>query len=181
MKALIILTTGFEDVEGLGTIDVLRRSKINVTTASIDDVNITTQSGHNMKTMTVLKELDLSDYDFLVIPGGGAVFNILDKEQIINDVIDYFYFSNKLICAICAAPLLIGKRGYFKNMKYTCFPGCENRVTEGIYTGKEVEVSERFILGRSMYYSLDFALAIIERVQGKKQRETVEASIKGLK
>ena len=181
MKALIILVNGFEDVEGLGTIDVLRRSKIDVTTASIDNFVIKTQSGHNMQVMTLLKDLDLSEFDFLIIPGGGAVFKILDNARIIDDVIDYFYDSNKLICTICAAPLLIGKRGYFKNLKYTCFPGCDEKIKEGTNTGKEVEVNERFILARSMYYSLDFALAIIERVQGKKQKETIEASIKGLR
>lgn len=181
MKALIILENGFEDVEALATIDILRRSKIEVITASIHNTKIQTQSGHNIESQKLLKDLDLSDFDFLIIPGGRAVFNVLDKEGIIDDVIDYFYNSNKLICAICAAPLLIGKRGYFKGMKYTCFPGCDEKITEGKNTGKGIEVSGNFILGKAMYYSTEFALTIIERVQGKRQREAVEASIKGEK
>jgi len=181
MKALIILENNFEDVEALATIDVLRRSKIEVTTASIHSTSITTQSGHKLESQELLANLDLSDFDFLIIPGGKAVFNVLNKEKIIDDVIDYFYFSNKLICAICAAPLLIGKRGYFKGLKYTCFPGCDETIIEGKNTAKGVEVNEKFILGKAMYYSIEFALAIIERVQGKKQREIIESSIKGEK
>ena len=181
MKSLIILENGFEDVEALATIDILRRSKIDVTTASFSANKIQTQSGHNIESQKLVKDLDLSDYDFLIIPGGKAVFNYLDKQPMVDDVIDYFYNSNKLICAICAAPLLIGKRGYFKGLKYTCFPGCDEKITDGKNTGKGVEVSGNFILGKAMYYSVEFALTIIEKVQGKKQREIIEASIKGEK
>ena len=179
MKALIILENGFEDVEALATVDILRRSKIEVTTASIYNTKIKTQSGHNIESQCLLKDLDISEFDFLIIPGGKAVFNVLDKESIIDDVIDYFYNANKLICAICAAPLLIGKRGYFEGIKYTCFPGCDEKIIGGKNTAKGIEVNGRFILAKSMYYSTEFALAIIEKVQGVSQRKIVEASIKG--
>lgn len=179
MKALIILENGFEDVEALATVDILRRSKTEVITASIHSKNITTQSGHNIESQCLLKDLDISEFDFLIIPGGKAVFNVLDKESIIDDVIDYFYNANKLICAICAAPLLIGKRGYFEGIKYTCFPGCDEKIIGGKNTAKGIEVNGRFILAKSMYYSIEFALAIIEKVQGVRQRKIVEASIKG--
>lgn len=181
MKALIILENGFEDVEGLCTIDILKRSRIDVITASIYSNDIVTQSGHPLKTNVLLKDIDLSDFDFLILPGGKAVFNVLDKEQIIDDVIDYFYNSNKLICAICAAPLLIGKRGYFDGLKYTCFPGCDEKIKLGKNVNQGVVTNEKFILAKAMYYSVDFALEIIKRVQGKKQMEIIEASIKGEK
>lgn len=185
MKALMILENGFEDTEALATFDVLKRAGIDVTTASINNTSIKTQSGHDIKSMCLLKDIssDISKislgFDFLVIPGGRATFNVLDKEKIIDDVIDSFYFNNKYVCAICAAPMLIGKRGYFKDLKYTCFPGCESVIKEGKKTKDGVCVDGKFITATSMYYSIDFALEIIGVMLGKEKKATVLKSLMG--
>ena len=117
MKGLIVLVNGFEDVEAIATIDILKRSSIKIDTTSLDNKEVVTKSKIKLYTDYILCDVNVDDYDFLIIPGGGAVFNILDKEKRIDDLIDSFYKQNKLICAICAAPRLIAKRGYFKNQK----------------------------------------------------------------
>ncbi len=179
MKALIIMTNGFEDVEGLATVDVLKRSGIEVVCCGLDQKNIITQSGHHLSLNILLNEVDINNYDFLIIPGGRAVKETLDKDKRIDDLIDKFLSQNKMICSICAAPLLIGKRGYFKNHQYTCFPGCDESIKEGINTHEGVVVSLPFITAKSMYYSIDFALQIIEIVQGKAQRDKIYKQIRG--
>lgn len=181
MKGLIVLVNGFEDVEAIATIDILKRSSIEIDTTSLDNKEVVTKSKIKLVTDYLLDEINYEDYSFLIIPGGGAVFNILDKEQRINNLIDYFYNQNKLICAICAAPRLIAKRGYFKNLKFTIFPGCLDSEVEGKIVDKGVVVEERFITAKSMYYTIDFALAIIEKLQGKEQRKNIEKEIKGKK
>jgi len=180
MKGLIILVNNFEDVEALATVDVLRRSGIIIDTTSLDNKDVITQSNNKIKVDYLLNEVNVNEYDFLILPGGKAVFNILDKDKRIDDLIDYFYNNKKLICAICAAPRLIAKRGYFKNLKFTIFPGCLDTEVEGENTNLGVVVEDKFITAKSMYYSIEFALAIINKLQGPTQKEKIEKQIKGI-
>ena len=181
MKGLIILVDGFEDVEALCTIDILRRSNIQIDTVSLDNKNITTQSNNKIEAQYLLNEVCINDYDFLVLPGGKAVFNILDNDLRIDGLIDEFYNNNKLICAICAAPRLIAKRGYFKNLKYTIFPGCIDSNVLGKQIKKGVVVEKQFITAKSMYYTTEFALEIINKLQGKTQKQNIKKQIMGIK
>ena len=181
MTGLIVLTNGFEDVEAIATIDVLRRSGIRIDTTSLDNKEIITQSNNTITVDYLLHELNLEDYTFLILPGGKAVFNILDKDKRIDNLIDNFYNNNKLICAICAAPRLIAKRGYFKNLNFTIFPGCLDGEVLGNILNNGVVVEEKFITAKSMYYSIEFALEIINKLQGNEQRKIIEDQIKGIK
>ena len=181
MKGLIILTDCFEDVEALCTIDILRRSNIQIDTVSLDNKNVITQSNNKIETQYLLNELDIDDYDFLVLPGGKAVFNVLDKDLRIDVLIDDFYQKGKLICAICAAPRLIAKRGYFNNLKFTIFPGCLDGEVLGKKLTKGVVVEKQFITAKSMYYTSEFALQIIKKLQGSKQMQIIKKQIQGKK
>ncbi len=181
MKGLIILVNGFEDVEALATIDVLRRSGIIVDTTSLDNKNVITQSNNKIQTDYLLSEIKTEEYDFLILPGGKAVFSILDKDKRIDILIDEFYSKKRLICAICAAPRLIAKRGYFKGFKFTIFPGCLDQDVEGTKVSKGVVVEEQFITAKSMYYSIEFALKIITKLQGKEQAKKIKNQIMGKK
>ena len=181
MKGLIILVNNFEDVESLATVDVLRRSGIIIDTTSLDNKDIITQSNNQITVDYLLSEVNVNEYDFLILPGGKAVFNILDNDKRIDDLVDYFYSNKKLICAICAAPRLIAKRGYFDNLKFTIFPGCLETEVLGKQTTKGVVVDDYFITAKSMYYSIEFALEIIKKLQGKDQKKKIEKQIKGIK
>lgn len=175
-KGIILLNNGFEDVEAIATIDVLRRAGITIDTFSLDDNDILTQSGINLKSEKLYKDINTSNYDFLVIPGGGAVFKYLHKRNEVSKIISKFADNNKLVATICAAPSLVGKLGYFKNKKFTCFPGCEEGI-EGKYTGNGVEVVDNFITAKSMAYTIDFALEIVKYLLGKETAKKVEKSI----
>ena len=181
MKGLIILVNNFEDVEALATVDVLRRSGIIIDTTSLDNKDIITQSNNKISVDYLLSEVNFNEYDFLILPGGKAVFNILDKDKRIDDLVDYLYVNKKLICAICAAPRLIAKRGYFDNLKFTIFPGCLETEVLGKQVSKGVVVEDYFITAKSMYYSIEFALEIIKKLQGKDQKKKIENQIKGKK
>ena len=182
MKALMILENGFEDTEALASFDVLKRAGFDVTTASLDCTNIVSQCGHSVSSAILVKDIkDLNAFDFLVIPGGKAVFNVLDKRKEIDDLIDFFYFKNKLIACICAAPMLVGKRGYFKGLSYTCFPGCDANIKEGKKGEDGVIEDGNFITATSMYYSIPFALKIVEHFKGTKYKEEILNSLKGIR
>lgn len=180
MNCLTILVNGFEDSEAITTIDVLRRAKIDVCVCTIYQDKIV-KSAHGFKVIVdnLVKEVDYTKFDMLLLPGGPAVFKELHQLEIISLIILDFAKKNKIIASICAAPSLVGKLGLFEGRKYTCFPGCDGPITKGINTNKEVVVDGNYITARSMYYSADFALAIIEKALGSSSAKAIKNQIQG--
>jgi len=178
VKGIILLADYFEDTEALTTIDILRRADIKVDIVSLNKKTLETQSGLTLEAEYLFDEVNYKDYDFLVIPGGKAVFKTLVNLSVIDEVITYFNNEGKLIATICAAPFLPGRLGLFKDGKYTCFPGCDEGV-EGKNTRKGVVVYKNLITGKSMAYTIDFALAIVEYLVGLVKSKKIEKSIYG--
>lgn len=181
MKVLIIYADGFEDVEALATRDVLVRAKIDVIDAKINEDNEIVTSSHNLsiKGFKSLNNIDVNDFDAIILPGGSRGVNNLLKSDKVISLLKEFHNKNKLVCAICAAPMVLNKAGLLKEKRFTCYPGCEIGL-EGIYTGEEVVVLDKMITARSMMYSIPFGLAIIEKLLGKEKREQIYKQISGL-
>lgn len=181
MKGLMLLADGFEDTEALTTRDVLIRANIEITTASITDYQqVQSSFGVEVLSDALLKLIfDITPYDFLILPGGGRGTKNLENSQLVKNYIDKFIKTNKIVCAICAAPSILGHLGYFKNKKYTCFAGFEDGI-DGIYTGSEVEHDGQFITARSMAYSIPFALEIIRTLLDEENCKHVLSGLQGL-
>lgn len=181
MKVLIIYADGFEDVEALATRDVLIRSKIEVTDVKINENSQIVTSSHNLSLTGFfdMKKVNVNEYEAIILPGGSrGVNNLLASGEVIS-LVREFAKKDKLVCAICAAPMVLNKAGLLKDKKYTCYPGCEEGL-EGIYIGEEVVVLDKMITARSMMYSIPFGLAIIEKLLGKEKREQIYKQISGL-
>jgi len=180
MRVLLLLADGFEDTEALTTRDVLIRAGIDVTTASITDrQEVESSFGVLVLADSLLKLIfDTSVFDAIILPGGGRGTRNLSESNLVAQYLQKFYEQKKLICAICAAPSILGKLGYLQNQKYTCFAGF-NAGIAGDFTGNEVEVSGQFITARSMQYSIPFGLAIIEKLLGKEVKEKVQIGLMG--
>lgn len=181
MKLLMLLADGFEDTEALTTRDVLIRAGIEVTTASITDrLEVQSSFGIHVLADALLKLIfDTTPYDGIILPGGGRGTKNLSESPLVEIYLQKFAAKNKLLCAICAAPSILGKYGYLVGHKYTCFAGFNEGIT-GDFTGNEVEVSGNIITARSMHYSIPFALAIIEKLVGKEAKEKVLVGLQGL-
>ncbi len=178
MKGLLLLADGFEDSEGLTTRDILTRAGIEVVTSSIKtSKDVTSSFGIHLLSDITINEVNPSEYDFIVLPGGGKGTTNLKASKDVDRIIDIFVSQNKLIAAICAAPSLLGRKGLLKDKHYTCFRGCNEG--EGIFTGSEVEVDGNFITARSMMYSIPFALEIINKLLGKEVVNNVLIGLKG--
>jgi protein deglycase len=181
MKGLVLLADGFEDTEAIATLDILARSQIHMTLASVMDTEqVISQYQIPMQAQVLLKDVYLDEFDFLFIPGGKAVSQHLATIELVRKTIHAFHKKNKLIAAICAAPSLIGRDGLLASHRYTCFPGFEKQVVGGTYlTDEGVVVDPPFITGKSMAYSIRFGLAIVEYLQGEQQKNRIQKQIFG--
>ena len=175
---LMLLADGVEEIEALATRDTLLRGGIKEVMSSIMGREvIMSQDGLLIKCDEIFtKKLDYP-YDAIILPGGGKGTQNLDRFPLMDEVLEYFFTNYRLVSAICAAPMVLGHRGYLKDKKYTCYKGC-NEGLDGLYTGKEVEIDQNIITARSMYYANDFALEIIKYLLGEEDRLRVENSIK---
>ena len=182
MKVLMLFADGFEDVEAVATRDVLARAGISVYDAKIDDNKEIVVSSHKMSFsgFKSAKNIDVDEYEAIILPGGSVGVNNLLQSSLVDSLVQKFYNANKLVCAICAAPMVLGKNGLLHNRRYTCYPGC-NEGLDGIYTGEEVVVTDNIVTGRSMMYSIPFGLKIVELLVGKDIAGRVYSGIAGLK
>lgn len=181
MKYLMLIGDAFEDVEAIATQDVLIRGGEEVILASMmGRKEITTKCGNRLVLSKMINEVDLSSFDALIIPGGPGSFKLLAYMKEVDEIINYFVEHNKLVSAICAAPMLIGRLGHLKEKNFTCYPGFEKYVLEGNYKRDEgVILDGRFITAKSMYYSVDFALKIYEFFHDKEASDSLRKACQG--
>lgn len=181
MKVLMIYADGFEDVEAIATRDVLVRAGISVYDVKISEDNEIVVSSHKMSLAGFkgLKNASSDEFEAIILPGGSRGVNNLLACNEVDRLVKEFYYKQKLVCAICAAPMILGKNGLLHNRPYTCYPGC-NEGLDGIYTGEEVVVSDNIITARSMLFSIPFGLKIIELLLNKDTSNRVYSQIAGL-
>lgn len=175
MKVLTIITNGFEEIETLGTIDILRRGGVDLDIYSLHGTEATGKHGIEVKNLLDIKNLDLLKYDFLFIPGGSQYVE-LGNSEFFKNVILNFASRNCYIAAICAGPTLLGKLGLLKGKNYTCFKSM-NQDFGGNYIEDYSVKDGKLITGISAAGTLDFAFKILEVIKGKYIAEQVKNSI----
>ncbi|MGN0374203.1 MAG: DJ-1 family glyoxalase III [Butyrivibrio sp.] len=163
MKFYVFLGNGFETVEALGVVDILRRGKVDVCTVSINDTREVISS-HNIPVIAdiIFDESDYRDGDGLLIPGGLKGVENLEAHNKLAEVIDEYAAEDKYVTAICAGPSILGHHGLLKGRNATCYPGFEKDLEGAVCKGAAFEVDGKFITGKGMGKTLDFALAILE-------------------
>lgn len=163
MKAIVFLATGFEEVEAVGTIDVLRRGGIETVTASVTG-HKTVMGVHNIPVIAdeLFEDLDYTLYDALVLPGGGPGSEMLNKHESVRNALVDHYEKNKLIAAICASPRVFGSLGLLKGKKATCYPGIEPELIGATLVNEPAVTDHNIITGRGPGLVFDFGLAIVQ-------------------
>lgn len=175
-KAYIFLTTGFEEIEALGTIDILRRGGVDVISVSIEDT-LSVVGSHNISVLAdaLFAETDFIDADILIIPGGTVRFNEHDG---LKKEVKRFAESGKKVAAICAAPMVLGGLGLLKGKNATVYPGFE-KYLDGAIVDKvsTVVVDGNIITGRGPGFTMDFALKVLELLKGEIQSGLVRKQL----
>lgn len=178
MKAFIFLATGFEEIEATGTIDILRRGNIDVSTVSITG-NKTVLGVHNVPVTAdiLFEEADYATADILILPGGGPGSQMLNGHEQLKELIVTHYKQNKWIAAICAAPMVFGGLGLLNSKKAICYPGMESTLTGAMLTDQPAVKDGNIITGKGPGLVFDFGLMILETLQGKDTADRVASDL----
>lgn len=176
--AFLFLANGFEEVEALGTVDILRRSGVDVQTVSITDSKEVT-GAHQITVVAdvTFAEANFADGDAFILPGGMPGATNLDASVPLKNLLIEKYNDKKLIAAICAAPLVLGGLGFLKGRKATAYPGFEGKLTGATATAAAVEVDENVITGKGPALVFDFGLALVTYLRGQSVAEEVAAGL----
>lgn len=177
-KAIVFLAEGFEEMEALGTVDILRRGGIGVITVSItDDKTVKGAHGISITADATISSMDLGSADALILPGGMPGSSNLDASDVVKDAIMKQYKAGRIVAAICAAPMVLGGLGILEGRKVTCYPGFEEKLCGAQATGRDVEIDGNVITGRGPGLVMKFALALVEALKGDAAAKEVAAGL----
>ena len=177
-KIFVHFADGFEEIEGITPVDVLRRAGCDVTMVSVTG-NRMVKSSRNVVIQTdmLFEELDYELADMLVLPGGMPGSKNLDMHEGLKNELLIADRKGKWIAAICAAPMVLGHMGLLQGRKATCFPGHEKDLIGATSTGKSLEIDENFITAKGAGVSLKFSLCLVEMLLGKEKAQEIKTKM----
>lgn len=162
----LFLADGFEEIEALTPVDILRRAGKQVTTVGIGGKAVTGSHGISVLADVADTDLVLTDADMIILPGGMPGTLNLDASPVVQKAIDTALANGAYIAAICAAPTILGKRGLLNGKKATCYPGMEADL-KGAILGEDTVVQDgKIITAAGMGAALPFALKLVEVLCG---------------
>ncbi len=162
-KVIIFLAEGFEEIEALTPVDVLRRAGIDVKTVSISNhLQVTGARQITVLADKLFEEVTFQDIDLIVLPGGMPGAANLNKHHALKELLVRFSNQNKLIGAICAAPMVLGELDLLHGKTATCYPGFESHLKGAQVTSQPVETDGNIITGRGVGAALAFSLRLVE-------------------
>src|SRR5574344_687310 len=195
-KVYIFLADGFETIEAMAPVDMLRRCKIDIKTVSISDTrNVVCSHGVPMVADMTLKEAEaasgtnaasgvssaadenggaLSDGDMIILPGGYPGYENLANSDAVGRIVKQYYAQGKWVAAICGAPAVLARFKIATGSHITCHTSVKEKMGFYIYTGKPVEQDENLITGIGAGLSIDFAMKLVRVL-------TDEETVKSLK
>lgn len=173
-KVVIYVAEGFEEIEAISIIDVLRRAEIEVTAVSITG-KYEVKGAHSITLLTdeLFENVNHQNFDMVVLPGGMPGTSNLDHHLSLRNEILNFKSNRKYIGAICAAPMILGQLGILENKTVTCYPGFESYLDGANVTGSAVEVSGKIVTGKGPGVAIAFSLKLVELLEGKEMADKV--------
>ena len=177
-KAYVFLAEGFEEIEALTPVDILRRAGIDCTTVSISD-KLEVTGSHNI---TVKADILFSEGKFLdgyaiILPGGLPGTTNLGKHSGLKELIEKYNKENKLISAICAGPTIFANMGLLNGICATCYPSMTDKLTGAIVKDDKCVYDKNILTSRGMGTAMDFALKIVEILENKEVSDTIKNQV----
>lgn len=170
----IFLATGFEEIEAVATIDVIRRAELNITTVSITGQRqVTGAHGITIEADTLFEDTDFNKAEMLILPGGMPGTLNLGQYTPLTTLIKEHNKHGGRIAAICAAPSILGQMHILRNQQAVCYPGFENQLTGAFMSKDPVVVSGNIITSRGPGFATEFALKIVETIRNTEAARQV--------
>ena len=168
-KAAIFFGTGYEEIEALTVVDILRRAGITINMVSITgEREVTGSHGITVHMDQLFEEVDFDSVDIIILPGGMPGTTNLEAYKPLMDKVDEFYRQDKYIAAICAAPSIFGHKGILKGKKACSNPGFESHLEGADVKQEPAVVDGHIITSRGMGTAIPFGLAILGQLAGEE-------------
>lgn len=174
----LMLADGFEEVEAMAPVDVLRRAGADLKTVGVTGRMVTGAHGVPMQADCTPEEVDLAAADMVILPGGMPGTKNLYASAFVRDAIQYCIDHDKYVAAICAAPsVVLGGMGLLQGKEATCYPGMEDGMAGANAQPKPYCIAGKIITGRAAGAAFDFALALCAVLKGEAVAEQVRRDI----
>ncbi|UPA12276.1 DJ-1 family glyoxalase III [Borrelia venezuelensis] len=179
MRVAIVLANGFEEIEAIIPMDILKRGGVDPKVISLSDDKVVSSS----RGFTFYADEKISDYsedhfDLIILPGGmpGAV-NLFESKDL-DKILRNMNLQGKLIAAICASPaIVLSAKGLLGANKFTCYPGFENDITDGEFVDEDVVISNNFITSKGVGTAFEFAFTLLKIVKGERVLEDIKKQV----
>ena len=175
MKILVPLAEGFEEIETMTIVDVLRRAELKVVTAGLSDTIVKGSIGVKVIADELLQDINPDEFAAIVLPGGAPGYINLSESERVLDIVRDFDSQNKMVAAICGAPTVLARAGILNNKNATVYPGLEKELPKPI--DKKVVVDGNIITSQGPGTAMDFALKLVEILSGEDKAKEIEKQL----
>ena len=173
----MLLGTGFEETEAIAPLDLLRRAGINVQTVGLNGKVIYGGHGIGVETDIEIGQIDLTDLEMVILPGGlGGVASIRGC-QAAMDTVRFAWENGKYTAAICAGPTVLADLGIADGKNATCYPGCESQMGSANMVTAAAVTDGKLITGASAGCAVPFGLALIAALKGQEEADRIARQI----
>ena len=174
---LVLLADGFEEIEALTPVDMLRRAGLDVKTVGMNGKIVC--GSHKIPVICDMTpdEVKKDEVSLVVFPGGMPGSLNLDAHPFTDEIIESLHKNGGRLAAICAAPLVLGRRGLLEGKRATCYPGFENELKGAVPSSDKVVTDGNITTSRGMGTALEFSKELISLLLGKAKADELSAAI----
>ncbi len=173
----MFLANGFEEIEALCPLDLLRRAGAEVITVGIGGDTVTGAHGITVKADVKDENVAFGEIEMVILPGGMPGTKNLDTSAVVHKALDKAREQNATLAAICAAPMILGKRADLEGKEAVCYPGFEEYLKGAKIPDKRVVVDGNTITAKGMGVALEFGLALVERLYGTDKAKALKSAV----
>ncbi|MGI6497622.1 MAG: DJ-1 family glyoxalase III [Oscillospiraceae bacterium] len=174
----ILLGHGFEEMEAITAVDLLRRAGVETILAGVDGETVTGAHGVQVTADMLVSDIDVETLEMLVLPGGSGGVDSIRASRDALDLIRDVHARGRYLAAICAAPLILAEQGFLDRRNATCFPGLEEEMGSTVTaTDASLVIDGRIITGRAPGTAIEFGLALVRILRGAEIFQKVKEEI----
>lgn len=173
----MFFANGFEEVEAIAALDVIKRAGIDIKSVGVNGNEITGSHNITVKCDITTDDVSFDGLNGIILPGGMPGTTNLLTDKTVNDCIDYCNEKGLLICAICAAPMILGRKGLLEGIEAICFPGFEEELSGAIISDKFVCKSNNIITAKGMGSAINFGLEIVAYFKGNESAASLRNTL----